>query len=256
MGKNKLSKLKYTLAAAFLMLLITAMMVFIFFTQKTAYDPASEKILRQAAAKQLDKDPNDLTNEDFAKITELNITRKELYDIKLLEKFTNLKVLSLNYIPLPGPAIPKWMIVMAKLKIINLQRMYNKSYMKKYFIDLSPLENLFKLQIIYVVCSPVKDLLPLGKLKNIQEIHISHYELYDYGLIQKNKIKQNYIIGNKSFAMEQGNPLVEMSNIIEPSKDSNIPFPKIVYHPSQMIWASPLQWVEMNISHNVKEALK
>ena len=258
MSKKKQSFNKYILAVVILLLLITTLGLALgWFNKEQKPDPASEKIILEAATEQLNKDLNDLTDENFAQITELHIKQKELRDIKLLKKFTNLKVLSLNYIPLPSPVIPKWMIVIAKLKIINLQRWYHKSYMKKYFIDLSPLENLSKLQIIYIVGSPVKDLLPLGKLKNIQEIHISQYELRDYGLIQKGKIKQqNYIIGNKSFAIEQGHPIMDISNIIEPSKDSNIPFPKIVYHPSQMIWISPLQWAEMVINSKVEDVLK
>ncbi|MEJ2648206.1 MAG: hypothetical protein P8016_07355, partial [Sedimentisphaerales bacterium] len=68
---KKLSWRKYKLAAVFMSLLITAALVSIYFTQEQKPDPASERVLRQAAAVQLknqthiDKDPNDLTDEDF-----------------------------------------------------------------------------------------------------------------------------------------------------------------------------------------------
>ena len=41
------------------------------------------------------KDPNELTDEDFAKITKFLLKEKELSDIKLLDKFTNVQKLYL-----------------------------------------------------------------------------------------------------------------------------------------------------------------
>jgi hypothetical protein len=97
--QNKKHGLKYKLAMAIILALLISALILSWFSHKEKSDSASEKIIRKATARQLNKDPNELTDEDFAHITELNIKRKELYDIKFLEKFTNLKVLSLNYIP-------------------------------------------------------------------------------------------------------------------------------------------------------------
>ena len=107
--KNKSSNKKYIVAAVSILLLIAAALVFIYFTQEQKSDPASEKIIREAAAKQLNKDPNELTDKDFANITKFAIRTQELDDIKLLEKFTNLQNLTLTNIKFPARQIPTWM---------------------------------------------------------------------------------------------------------------------------------------------------
>jgi hypothetical protein len=257
--QKKSSWRKYLNAAVIIPLLIIVSMVYFLLMQEQKYDPASEILIREAAAAQLNKNPNELKDDDFAKITKFSLNGKPLRDLNLLEKFTNLQVLHLDYILLPDPHIPKWMIVMAKLKIIDLHKTYTKNYIKKYLIDLSPLENLSKLQKIYILGSPIKDLNPLAKLQNLQEIHISHYQLFDYGLLQKGggKLQKAYLIGSKSFGVEQGCPIpYVLFNINEQPPDSNVPFPKIIYHTSEMTWASSLQRAEMMINSEVEGALK
>ena len=76
MGKKKQSGRKCTFITIALLLLIFAALVFILLTQEQKPDPASEKIIRQAVAEQFGKYPNDLTDEDFAKITEFKISIK------------------------------------------------------------------------------------------------------------------------------------------------------------------------------------
>ena len=104
MSKNKSSKQKYKFAIVALLLLAFFALFFILANQEQKPDPASEKEIRAIAAKQLKKDPNELTYEDFVKITELSIAKiredsgfalysyeiTELSDIKLLSKFKNL----------------------------------------------------------------------------------------------------------------------------------------------------------------------
>ena len=114
-SKKKLIRLKFIIAAVFLLLII-AVMVIIVFTEEQKPDPASEKILRQLVSSQLKKAPDLLTDEDFAKITKIYISLMELSDIKLLEKFTNLKELYFQDIRFPDDKIPKWMKFLAKLE--------------------------------------------------------------------------------------------------------------------------------------------
>ena len=85
-------------------------------------------------------DPNTLTDADFTKITVLGIEFKELSDIKLLEKFTNLQEIHLLSIYFPEKDIPSWMKMLSKLGIFNLSERFN--------IDLSPLKNLSNLQTL------------------------------------------------------------------------------------------------------------
>ncbi len=183
---KKLLNRKHTLAAVFLLFMITAALVFIYFTQESKPDPASEAIIRKVTAEQLlkesigtknpilkwvaqqtkfdMKDPNELTDPDFAQITELIISEKKLNDIKLLEKFTNLQELSLNSISFPEEHIGLCMTFLTKLGIIDLK--------KRFRIDLSPLENLSNLHQLFIIKTPIKDIKPLSGLVNLQELHI------------------------------------------------------------------------------------
>ena len=91
----------------------------------------SDAIFRRAAAEFLyegpDKfiNPEDLTDEDFAKVTNLmsfGVYRKEIYNIKPLEKFINLEAIRLDNAVFPESAIPKWMIALDKLGIIKIEK--------------------------------------------------------------------------------------------------------------------------------------
>jgi hypothetical protein len=103
--KKKFSQRKYIIASAFL--LIIAALVFIYFTQEQKPDPVSEKVIREITALQHNKDPNELTDEDFARIVEIDLSNKKLSNIRLLEKFFNLRDLSLNNTIFPENEIPK-----------------------------------------------------------------------------------------------------------------------------------------------------
>ena len=127
--KKKSSFRRYIIASGFIALLITSSLVYIYFTQKPKSDPASEKIIRKAAAAAFNKFPNELgkedfneyiesirsgrlpdadiaeklmkradkktpeqlTDDDFARIFEIELNNKKLSDISLLEKFSNLR---------------------------------------------------------------------------------------------------------------------------------------------------------------------
>ena len=139
--KKKLSQKRFLFVSGFLVLLISAALVFIVFKQKQKSDPASEKIIRRIAAKQLDKNPDELTDEDFAQITKLNIfpvdiplmdnspiTPLYLSDINLLEKFVNLQEIGFTMVRYPQERIPKWMKFLASHDVIDLS--------DRFYIDL------------------------------------------------------------------------------------------------------------------------
>ncbi len=200
---KKTSSRKYRIAAIVILLLITSALVLFVFTQTRKPDPASEKIIREAAAAQLGKDPNELTDEDFAKITELSIGDRsqtifamydeegsfkyaynKLADIRLLRKFTNLQTLYLGSIDNSENKIPKWMAFLARHGIYDVD--------KRFALDLSPLEklnHLEKLQLggqvyniqplaklnlkhLQLISSSVSDITPLKSLTQLQELYI------------------------------------------------------------------------------------
>ena len=163
-NKMKPSMRNYISMAVAVLLLMTSVLIYIWFTQEQKSDPASQIIIRQAAAKQLAKDPNDLTDEDFAKITFLGVSTFSstigLANIKLLEKFTNLKLLSLENISYAQNSVPKWMSVLSKLGILNLK--------ERFALDLSPIRKLNTLETLYIWNTPVKDIKPITNLTNLQ----------------------------------------------------------------------------------------
>lgn len=175
MYSKKINLPKNKILVIFLFLLIIAALVFIFLTQEQKPDPASEKIFREAAAKQLNKDPNELTDEDFAKITKLTIWGLEYYgrpdenpyklsNIKPLEKFTNLQELYLSGIVFPQKDIPRWMKILAKFGILDLD--------ERFTIDLSPLAKLRNLERLEISYSPIKNIKPLKGLTNLRKLRL------------------------------------------------------------------------------------
>ena len=70
MSDKKLFWRKYIIAAVIIFLCIFAGLIYRTMTWESKPDPASERIIREAVSTILNKDPNELTDEDFARITE------------------------------------------------------------------------------------------------------------------------------------------------------------------------------------------
>jgi Leucine-rich repeat (LRR) protein len=151
---------------------------------------ASEAIICQAAAEQLNKDPNKLTDEDFIKIKDLRIENYELADIKFLEKFTNLQRLFIKPLKLPESTIPTWMKVLTKLGVYDLN--------KKFALDLSPLEKLSNLQTLGIAEIQIKNIKSLLKLTKLEHIYFDYIEL----LKELTNLKLLSLAGNKISDLE------------------------------------------------------
>ena len=61
--------------------------------KKNIFKKLDKITILEAAAASLNKKPEEITEEDFAKVTELDFTVKFLSDLSGLEKFTNLQTL-------------------------------------------------------------------------------------------------------------------------------------------------------------------
>lgn len=179
--EKKPSRRKYIIPA-FIILCILAGYIYKVITWESKPDPASEKIIRQIAAKQLYKEPNELSDEDFAKITILKTESKgsvkfegeykdfidntwgNLSEIKLLEKFTNLRELELIMIHRSNENIPKWKKILERIGIINMK--------DKLFFDLKPFENLKNLTKLDFRYSDINNIKPLKKIKNLKSLNL------------------------------------------------------------------------------------
>jgi hypothetical protein len=194
--KDKIStRRRYIIPAIFLLFLLVPVVVFTMLRPK--FDPASEAIIRQAAAAQLGKEPNNLTDEDFAKITELSIgemtqtifsfsgsgnsikyANNDISDISLLAKFTNLQKLNLGAINIPEDKLQNWMKVLSKAGIFDLE--------ERLSLDLSPLQNLKHLEELQLGGTAVRNIKPLEGL-NIKYLQLISASLSDIKPIESLK---------------------------------------------------------------------
>ena len=187
---EKPSRSKFILSAFILLLLCIAGVLLILLMRESPYDKISEVTIRTAAAARLaavtqhNKAPNDLTDDDFAKITELDLDGTGLSDIRLLEKFTNLQELNLRHNIISPPVRPKWKAI--------LMRLFHIDSPKRILLDLGPLKNLSNLRKLALNSSEVKNIRPLSNLTNLQELDLSYSGISDIepikGLIHLNML--------------------------------------------------------------------
>jgi len=194
---------RYFIASAIIPLLITAALLFIYFTQEQKADPTSARIIREVVAQRLHTNPNELTNEDFASITTFRLKNIKLCDVKLLEKFTNLQELEMSSLRYPESAIPKWMILLSKLGIYD--------FSKRFVIDLSPLEKLAKLEKIDIISTSVKDIKPLSNLINLKRLMLNRVQITDLEPVMGLKNLRELIVIDASISNIE--PLKGLTNL-------------------------------------------
>ena len=162
-----------------LLILIIALMISYYMNRernKTITSSAANTAeIRKATALKLNKDPDELSDKDFALITELSVGQMsratELYDIKLLEKFVNLQELNLNYLKFPAGTIPKGMSYLEKTGI------YDPS--ERNVFDLSPLKKLSELRKLDISKTPLKDFKPLVGLTKLESLNLTNTQISD-----------------------------------------------------------------------------
>ncbi|MBN1972374.1 MAG: leucine-rich repeat domain-containing protein [Sedimentisphaerales bacterium] len=173
--EKKPSRRKYIIAACIILCVLAGYVYWVMTYTHVYYESQKQSkiIIRKIAAKQLNKDPNELTDEDFATINELLIEDSEITDIKLLDKFTNLQKL---FISTKGQVyvntIPTWKLILYKLGIIDPAI--------RIPIDLSPLENLSNLKTLIAVNCQISHIEKLKELKNLQTLWLGSAKVSDF----------------------------------------------------------------------------
>ncbi|MBN1974207.1 MAG: hypothetical protein JW787_11245 [Sedimentisphaerales bacterium] len=166
--KKKPSRQKYIIASVCFALFVIVALVEAIFDQEPKPDPDSEKVIRLAAAEQLrfqakiEKEPNDLTDEDFAKITNFYLQQCEIADLKFLDKFINLKSLAFIDVQFPQENIPGWVKSLEKLGIINFNKLF--------LIELNPVSKLTNIESIQIYGTQFKNIKPFSNLHNLKEL--------------------------------------------------------------------------------------
>ncbi len=189
---NKPFRLKLIISAAVLLLIVITVFVFILIEQNKP-DPASAAVIRAAASIQLGKDPNELTDEDFVGVTTLMLSSKELRDIKLIEKFTNLEVLHFYGVQLLEA--PKWMKILSKFGLVDIE--------KRYALDIGPIKKLDNLKMLLFSETQVSSYEPLSEVKSLESISILFTNIHDFESLKKLKnIKSLSFMENKNITQK------------------------------------------------------
>ena len=207
--QKKLIRWKNIIAAVVILFLFSASLFYIALTQEEKADPISEKLIRKRAADWLNekttihKEPNELNDDDFAKITTFGLGGKDIWDIKLLEKFTNLNEFEIHSVHYPERLIPGWMKILEKYCNFNLD--------ERFTLDLGPLGKLSNLEILNLNSSPVKNIKPLSNLIDLKHLILNSTLVTDLepvkGMINLDAL---YLVNTKVSNLE---PLMEHKNL-------------------------------------------
>jgi Leucine-rich repeat (LRR) protein len=172
-------------------IVVSFIALFILMPGGVSYQKRSDFNIRQSIAESLGKSIDDLTKDDFLKVTKLDITGSTLINVKLLRKCVNLQELKLKHIRFPKTDVPKWMIVMEKLHI-NLSE-------KKSFIDLSSLEKLPNLHKLEIADVPIRDFDCIKGLENLRELRFEGENVPDLEPLKElRNLQKLYIVGSHS----------------------------------------------------------
>jgi len=174
--KQKPSRKKYIIATGIIFCIISVYVYWLttWRPEKSQLQKESESLIRKIAARNFQKQPDQKDDEDFSKVTSLFIGEHEfssaplvteLADIKPLEKFTNLEILSLGRIIYPKKGTPKWMIILSKYGFFDIN--------KRFALDLSPLAKLQNLKLLTIRDTSVKNINSLANLVNLQKLDLS-----------------------------------------------------------------------------------
>jgi len=173
-------------------------------------------IIDEAVARQLDKKPDELTDDDYKNTKELNLNDSGISNLELLRKLTNIEKLKVSWNtvtnleplkclknlkelefygapvqdlePISGLKSLEKLVLsdtqVEKLdsivKLTNLQRL---SFSKTNITDLRPLKGLTKLQWLEFDQVHVIDLGSLGGLKNLRSLYLSGTQVSDIGAL-------------------------------------------------------------------------
>ena len=125
----------------------------------------NERVIRNAIAGKLNKEPNDLTNEDYDSVTNLDLFGKNITNIMLLKQCKNLKKLYLAGTTISDISPLAGLTNMTKLYLHNNQ-----------INDISSLTGLINMIFLTLSNNQISDILPLVGLKKLKVLDIKNCE--------------------------------------------------------------------------------
>ena len=145
-------------------------------------------IIREAVARKLGKNPQELIAADYKKVEQLDLSRSEISDIQTLEAMTELKILHLYDTGVSDLAPLKALTDLRELRlsrtnIKNIEPLSTLTGLKGLWIDgtqvsnIEPLKGLTQLQMLDLGYSEVSNLGPLQSLKNLRMLWLPVSEI-------------------------------------------------------------------------------
>ena len=129
--------------------------------------------IREAIAREMNKKPDELTEDDYSEITELDLSDTEISDLELIKRLSSLQELYLNGTHVSSLEPIKGLSDLQRLDLRGTQ-----------VSDLEPIKGLSSLQRLYLGGTQVSDLEPIKGLSSLQWLDIEGTQVRDLELIK------------------------------------------------------------------------
>ena len=130
-------------------------------------------IISETIARQLGKKPDELNDEDYSEIKELDLSDTEISDLELIKRLSSLQELYLNGTQVSSLEPIKGLSGLQRLDLRGTQ-----------VSDLEPIKGLSSLQRLYLGGTQVSDLEPIKGLSSLQWLDIEGTQVRDLELIK------------------------------------------------------------------------
>lgn len=167
---------------------------------KTSKAEHPKGLIFESMARELDKPPERISEDDFEKITKLDLSGLEAVDLSFLPNLHNLKDLALA-----GTQV----VDVAPLK--NLQNLRTLFLDGTKVTDISPLQNMQNLRTLELDETQVHDVASLSKLQNLEYLGLSGTQVADVSPLQNlQKLKTINLHGSR---VADFSPLSNIANL-------------------------------------------
>ncbi len=125
-------------------------------------------IIREAIARQLGKKPDELNEDDYSNIKELNLSGSDISDLEPIKGLSSLQELNLNGTQVSDLEPIKGLRILQQLKLNGTQ-----------VSDLEPINGLIGLQSLYLEVTQVSNLEPVKGLTSLQDLSLFDTQVSD-----------------------------------------------------------------------------
>jgi Leucine-rich repeat (LRR) protein len=166
-------------------------------------------IIRQAIAKQLGKEPSELTEADYELITQLNLSFQGISNISLLAKFRSISFISMRQNQISDISPIRELTEINHLdfsfnKINDISMLSNMTNITELLLidnqinDISVINNMIAIKYLYLNNNQISDFSPISKLKKLKVLFLANSRISDISFLKSlKKIESLSLEGNK-----------------------------------------------------------